>query len=145
MFKRGGHGGLRHLVLQLLSSRPRTGMEVIDAITDITAGFWRPSPGSVYPTLKKLVSEGLLECYEEGGRTLYKLSEAGRREIEERMGMMAPPFLRMSRDLGLDSTLEEIEAYVDYLEDQARMGVKLEGEVKERLRRVALRLEEIAK
>lgn len=145
MFRRGGHGGLRYLVLQLLSSRPRTGMEVIEAVTDITAGFWRPSPGSIYPTLKKLVAEGLVERYEEGGRTLYRLSEAGRREIREIMGMMPPFFLRAPRDTGLESTLEEVEAYVDYLEDQARLGVGIEGEVKERLRRLASRLEEIAK
>jgi DNA-binding PadR family transcriptional regulator len=41
---------------------------------------WRPSPGSVYPTLQLLEDEGLIASEESGGRKRFTLTEAGRAE-----------------------------------------------------------------
>jgi len=52
--------GLREVVLWLLSDRPMNGAEIIRAVEEFTWGFWKPSPGSVYPLLKQLEAEGLV-------------------------------------------------------------------------------------
>jgi len=48
-------------VLALLLERPMHGYEIIQELESRTGGIWRPSPGSVYPTLQLLEDEGLIE------------------------------------------------------------------------------------
>jgi len=48
-----------------------------------TGGVWRPSPGSVYPTLQLLEDEGLIVSEETGGRKRFTLTDAGRTEAEQ--------------------------------------------------------------
>lgn len=48
---------------------------------------WRPSPGSVYPTLQQLEDEGLLEPAEsESGRRVFRLTGTGRDEAAQLTG-----------------------------------------------------------
>jgi DNA-binding PadR family transcriptional regulator len=55
------------------------GYEMIQEISERSGGCWRPSPGSVYPTLQMLADEGLVTAEQEGGsgKRLYSLTEAG--------------------------------------------------------------------
>ena len=57
---RGRRGDVRAAILKLLAERPMHGYEMIQEIAERTQNLWRPSPGSVYPTLQLLVDEGLL-------------------------------------------------------------------------------------
>ena len=43
-----------------------------------TGGPWRPSPGSVYPTLQMLEDEGLIVRSEPEGRMRFTLTDVGR-------------------------------------------------------------------
>ncbi|WP_424888788.1 PadR family transcriptional regulator [Streptomyces sp. XH2] len=85
---RGGHGGrarrgdVRASILTLLKDRPMHGYEMIQEIAERSGGAWKPSPGSVYPTLQMLEDEGLIESASEGGKKLFSLTEAGRSEAE---------------------------------------------------------------
>lgn len=56
------------------------GYEMIQEIAERSSGAWRPSPGSVYPTLQLLEDEGLIESASEGGKKLFTLTEEGRAE-----------------------------------------------------------------
>src|SRR5258707_4123621 len=47
-----------------------------------SGGMYRASAGSVYPTLQQLEDEGLIESERENGRRVYKLTVAGRHELE---------------------------------------------------------------
>jgi DNA-binding PadR family transcriptional regulator len=58
------------------------GYEMIQEIADRSGGAWRPSPGSVYPTLQLLEDEGLIASASEGGKKLFTLTDAGRTEAE---------------------------------------------------------------
>jgi DNA-binding PadR family transcriptional regulator len=83
--RRGGRGGrpnVRPAILALLLERPMHGYEMIQELDSRTNGIWRPSPGSVYPTLQLLEDEGLIEVTAEGGRKSYRLTDAGRPEAE---------------------------------------------------------------
>jgi len=70
--------GLREVVLWLLSDRPMNGAEIIRAVEDFTWGFWRPSPGSVYPLLKQLEAEGLVSKARREVRVDRKREERGK-------------------------------------------------------------------
>ena len=58
------------------------GYEMIKELDARTGGVWRPSPGSVYPTLQLLEDEGLITSEETGGRKRFTLTDAGRPEAE---------------------------------------------------------------
>ena len=69
-------GDVRSAVLRLLNESPMHGYQIIHEIESRSGGAWKPSPGSVYPTLQLLVDEGLLESldspaeYTDGHRLL---------------------------------------------------------------------------
>jgi len=80
---RMGRGDVRTAVLVLLAEEPMHGYQLIQAIEARTAGAWKPSPGSVYPTLQLLADEGLVASQEDGDRKVYELTEAGRDAARE--------------------------------------------------------------
>ena len=54
------------------------GYEMIQEIAERSQNLWRPSPGSVYPTLQLLVDEGLLVAREsDGSKKLFELTDDG--------------------------------------------------------------------
>jgi len=71
---------VRAAVLALLAERPMHGYEMITELESRTGGVWRPSPGSIYPTLQLLEDEGLIVSEEGGGRKRFTLTDAGRAE-----------------------------------------------------------------
>lgn len=77
---RMGKGDVRAAVLALLAEKPMHGYQIISEISERSGGAWKPSAGSVYPTLQLLADEGLITAEEEGGRKTYTLTEMGRAE-----------------------------------------------------------------
>ena len=66
------------------------GYEMIQEIAARSNGLWRPSPGSVYPTLQLLVDEGLIVATEsEGSKRLFELTDDGR---EATANAQTPPW-----------------------------------------------------
>ncbi|MGW7279620.1 PadR family transcriptional regulator [Streptomyces sp. NPDC054844] len=80
---RARRGDVRASILALLKDRPMHGYEMIQEIAERSGGAWKPSPGSVYPTLQLLEDEGLIASESEGGKKLFALTEAGRTAAEE--------------------------------------------------------------
>ncbi len=74
---RMGRGDVRTAVLLLLAEGPMHGYQIIHEIEERSGGAWKPSPGSVYPTLQLLTDEGLLRAEESNGRKTYALTETG--------------------------------------------------------------------
>jgi DNA-binding PadR family transcriptional regulator len=81
--RRASRGDVRAMILSLLSEQRLTGYGVIQAAAEKTNGVWRPSPGSVYPTLQQLVDEDLVEQTGEGKRPEYTLTDAGRAYVAD--------------------------------------------------------------
>lgn len=79
---RMGRGDVRAAVLALLAESPMHGYQIIHEIEERSGGSWKPSPGSVYPTLQLLTDEGLVTAEEANGRKTYALTEAGRAEAD---------------------------------------------------------------
>lgn len=76
-------GDVRGAILDVLADEPLNGYQLIQAISERTDGVWKPSPGSVYPTVQQLEDEGLIEGVEVDGRRLLRLTDEGRSWREE--------------------------------------------------------------
>ena len=78
MSPRMGRGDVRTAILAVLADRPMHGYQIIYEIEERSGGTWKPSPGSVYPTLQLLADEGLITAEEAGGKKTYSLTDAGK-------------------------------------------------------------------
>jgi DNA-binding PadR family transcriptional regulator len=74
---RMGRGDVRAAVLALLAEKPMHGYQIIQEIEERSGGSWKPSPGSVYPTLQLLADEGLIRAEESNGRKTFSLTPEG--------------------------------------------------------------------
>ncbi len=75
-------------LLGMLSLGAMSGYAIRQTIEGSIGNFWRESYGQIYPTLKRLVGEGLAEIRPERteaagreGRTMYGLTAAGKRRL----------------------------------------------------------------
>jgi DNA-binding PadR family transcriptional regulator len=99
-------GDVRAAILHLLAERPMHGYEMIQEIADRTQDAWRPSPGSVYPTLQLLDDEGLIVSSEsEGSTKLFELTDKGRAAAEK---IKTPPWKQFAE--GVDSNQVNLRA-----------------------------------
>jgi DNA-binding PadR family transcriptional regulator len=90
---RGGRarrGDVRAAVLALLAEQPMYGYEIIQQLEERTQGVWRPSAGSVYPTLQLFEDQGLVTSEETGGKRRYTLTDEGRAEVAKDDRGVAP-------------------------------------------------------
>ena len=74
---RMGRGDIRTAILVELAEQPMHGYQLIQAIETRSGGTWKPSPGSIYPTLQLLADEGLVSSAQDGERKVYSLTDAG--------------------------------------------------------------------
>jgi DNA-binding PadR family transcriptional regulator len=92
---RGGgrrrRGDIRNAVLALLEEAPAHGYELIQRLEEKSQGAWRPSAGSIYPTLQLLEDEGLVRSNERDGKRVYELTDEGRTAAGERMAVAGGP------------------------------------------------------
>jgi DNA-binding PadR family transcriptional regulator len=74
------------VILGLLSIGPRSGYEIKATVDRSTVFFWAASYGQIYPELRRLESEGLIEGEDASNgaraRRVYRLTDAGRRELD---------------------------------------------------------------
>jgi DNA-binding PadR family transcriptional regulator len=106
-----GYGGLKILVLYILSEEPKNGAELMDAIDLMSHGHWRPSPGSIYPLLSKALEENLIIKKED---RRYELTPAGYEEINMfKTGVSDQPG-------SVEGILTEIDNNLSYIEDLSR-------------------------
>jgi len=86
-FEQGGRmrrGQIRTALLGELVEGPGHGYELMQRLEDKSGGAWRPSPGSVYPTLQMLEDEGLVRSVERDDKKVYEITDAGRTEFARR-------------------------------------------------------------
>ncbi len=75
-------GDVRSGVLALLREQPMHGYQIIQELSERSGGIWRPSAGSIYPTLQQLEDEGLVRGVERDGRRVFELTDQGKAEAE---------------------------------------------------------------
>jgi DNA-binding PadR family transcriptional regulator len=78
--RKAGRGDIRATILALLAEQPMHGYQIIQEVGERTGGAWRPSPGSVYPTLQQLEDEELVRTVPSDGRRVFELTDTGREQ-----------------------------------------------------------------
>jgi len=103
---RAARGDVRSAILALLNEQPMHGYQIIRELSERSGGLWRPSPGSVYPTLQHLEDEGLVDRHEADGKNVFALTEAGRAVLATRPAGPSP-WQEVSADV--DTGLVELQ------------------------------------
>jgi DNA-binding PadR family transcriptional regulator len=88
---RARRGNVRSAILTLLADQPMNGYQIMQAIELRSHGAWKPSSGSIYPTLQQLEDEGLVETEDvkpearvgSTGSKTFTLSAKGKRYVNE--------------------------------------------------------------
>ena len=88
-------GDLKFVILRLISKRPMHGYEVMKALEEESKGYYRPSPGSVYPTLQMLEDEGYVTVEEQKGKKIYSITEEGVAYLSENEDVVDEVFDRV--------------------------------------------------
>jgi DNA-binding PadR family transcriptional regulator len=104
---RVGRGDVRAAILVLLAEEPKHGYQVIQELTERSEGRWRPSPGSIYPTLQLLEDEGLVTSEAIEGRRIFRLTDAGKAEVAKRGDEARAPW-EVPADAGPHADLREV-------------------------------------
>jgi DNA-binding PadR family transcriptional regulator len=77
-------GDIRLALLAALVDGPAHGYELIQRLEERTQGRWKPSPGSVYPTLTMLEEQGFARSEQRDDKRIYTITEAGQTELTTR-------------------------------------------------------------
>jgi DNA-binding PadR family transcriptional regulator len=93
-------GDVRAAMLVLLDEQPHSGYSLMEEIERRSDGAWRPSPGSVYPTLQQLEDEGLIHQQPGEGRTPFTLTDAGKAYVAENREELGEPWATPSEGIG---------------------------------------------
>ncbi len=132
--------GLREMVLWALSEKPQNGAEIIRFVEDSTWGFWRPSPGSIYPLLRQMEGDGLVKKRADGR---YELTEVGRSALKT-IPWLKTPF-RWGQPRTVDEIIEEVDSWALYLADLATSEPEKVKPYIEKIRRIIETLQKIEK
>jgi DNA-binding PadR family transcriptional regulator len=75
-------GDLKYVILDLLKDKPRHGYDIIRELEELSYGFYKPSPGVIYPTLQMLEEMGYASSIEQEGKRVYSITEEGLKFLE---------------------------------------------------------------
>ena len=89
-------GDMKYVILKLLRDKPMHGYEVMKALEEETNGCYKPSPGTVYPTLQWLEDEGLVRAKDVDGKKVYEITASGQAFLEENKGTVDDIFERVT-------------------------------------------------
>jgi len=147
----GPRGFLRFFVLQLLKEEQMSGYDLMKEIERRTFGAWRPTSGSIYPTLSDLESRGYIEEVKakknkrglERGRRTYKVTVKGEERLAKwqamrkkmmKTAMRWGAFWRKFCEPGLSDSLEELDLAISGLERSLPNLSKLPKEEADQIR-----------
>ena len=134
---RFGSGDMKYVILSLLAEKPMHGYEVMKALEEQTHGCYKPSPGTVYPTLQWLEDEGLVVARDEEGKKIYEITEQGRTFLEEHKSTVDDIFDRVEETIEsiFADPIPEVTRFVGRVAQQAyRAAWKVRNDAEKRAR-----------
>ncbi len=133
--------GLKFWLLSLLEKQESTGAMLIDKMEQSSMGFWKPSPGSIYPLLSTLVSDGSLKLKVQDGKKYYKITDKGR-ELINNSWFPWKKFMRPQATNTIDNTLNDMENEVEYLTEKSE-DINKNPSTKAQLKKLVEKLKKI--
>lgn len=155
-----GKGDLKFVILRLLADKPMHGYQVMGALEEECGGWYKASPGSVYPTLQMLEDQGHLTVEEKDGKKVYSITDQGRDYLEEneehvdtifaRFGVFSDDFKDDMKDMYrsfMHLSKETFESAHKWTEDHSIMEEMREilDEAQEKIREAKARAREAAR
>jgi len=135
-----GPGEVRLALLSMLGEAPMHGYELMKRLEERSGGIYRASAGTVYPTLQQLEDEGLVASETQDGKKIYRLTDAGRRELERNEEAVRAIWQRARRwqdwRNAFDPDAAEIRGPAERLVKEAFRAVAGEFATHQRLERV---------
>ncbi|MEL6982724.1 MAG: PadR family transcriptional regulator [Actinomycetota bacterium] len=90
---RARRGAVAQSILLLLDEQPMHGYEIIEELENRSDGAWRPSPGSIYPALRRMEGRGLVTGEDgDDGKRIYSITEDGHGRVADRDPDAPPPW-----------------------------------------------------
>jgi DNA-binding PadR family transcriptional regulator len=123
------------MVISILHVSPKNGVEIMDGIESMTRGWWRPSPGSVYPLLDQLEDDRLVKKRPDGR---YELTAKASEDLEISLGP------RFRRPRTLEDMMNEMHGFVSHFEDLGATGKENLKPHQAKIRSLAKRLAALA-
>lgn len=121
------HGELPLVLLALLERSPMHGYQIVSELDVLFGDRYEPSTGSVYPAIRALEDEGLVESTEDGRRAVYSLTAVGRSSLQRRGEQLAALELRTNTSIRRGAA---IDAAVDRLAQRTRQVARAVDEAK---------------
>jgi len=119
----GKRGFLRPQILELLEKQPANGVDIMDQLQEMSRGWYRPSPGAIYPLLEELQKEGFVAKNDDGK---FELTAA----YVEQSGIGG----------NLATALSAMESNTSYLEDLKKTDTAGLSKSRQRIQKLAERL-----
>jgi DNA-binding PadR family transcriptional regulator len=99
-------GEVKYLILDVLREEPAHGYQIIQTIEQRTHGAYKPSPGTVYPTLQLLEEMDLVTSVKEGGRKVFELTAEGGEELDRHQDEIEHVYMRFGGSLDWADVLD---------------------------------------
>jgi DNA-binding PadR family transcriptional regulator len=140
-------GDMKYVILKVLRDKPMHGYEVMKALEEETSGCYKPSPGTVYPTLQWLDDEGLVKASDVDGKKVYAITDAGRAFLDEHKGTVDDIFDRVTDTINrvVGEPMPEVNRAVGRLVANAYRAAWKHGKDEASRKRIAEILERAAK
>jgi len=138
---------MKYVILKVLRDKPMHGYEVMKALEEETSGCYKPSPGTVYPTLQMLEDESLVKSSDVEGKKVYTITDAGIAFLEENKGTVDDIFERIGDTINqfVGEPMIELNQAVGRLVGRAYRAAWKHGNDEARRKRVSEILERAAK
>ena len=108
--RRAERGEVRYLILDAISEEPRHGYDIIRTIESRAGSGYRPSAGTVYPTLQMLEEMGHAQASEKEGRRLYAITDEGRADLDAHRDEVDDAYERLGHDVDWETSLPDLRA-----------------------------------
>ncbi len=131
-------GDMKYVILKLLRDKPMHGYEVMKALEESMHGCYKPSPGTVYPTLQWLEDEGLVKAATVDDKKVYTITDQGRQFLETNKSTVEDIFDRVTSaiDQLVSEPMPEITRAASRLVSQAyraAMRPNLDADTKKKI------------
>ena len=119
-------GDLKYIILDLLKDKPRHGYDIIRELEELSYGFYKPSPGVIYPTLQMLQEMGYVSSTEQEGKRVYSITEEGLKFLEDQSNIANGVRRQMKHKWGFKNIGRMIMVMKEYhaLEDLLGKGFR---------------------
>lgn len=129
---RRGRGDVRAAILLVLAEQPFNGYQIMQEIERRSEGSWRPSSGSVYPSLQQLEDEGLVSVEQVPAGKQFKLTDRGTKYVAANRAKLGTPWEAQSGD-PRRGTMSLLGQLAPALQQVARYGTAEQAAEAERI------------